>query len=592
MKMMQHRKPIKPTAPPALPNPTNNPKQFHHFKFIFISMAALLSFGLVSFLLFFTISSASRHRHAKPTADSPPPGDHSTIIHEACKASRDPPTCESSLSKSNRVPPDAAVAQVILSALWVSSQNLDTGRVMVRKILDGSADNPTRSGAANNCLELLRYSEYRTNLSVGDALPRGRIKDARAWTSAALVYQYDCWSALKYVNDTSLVAETMSFFHSSLIPSTSDALGMMVNYDLFGDQTGSWGPPKTERDGFWESAGSDSPGSGSAGGVPPGLNADVTVCKAGGGDGGGCDYETVQQAVDAAPDNNSGSGQRFVIWIKAGVYEETVRVPLEKKNVVFLGEGMGKTVITGSMNVGQQGVSTYNSATVGVVGDGFMASGLTIKNTAGPDAHQAVAFRSDSDLSVIENCEFIGNQDTLYAHSLRQYYKSCHIQGNVDFIFGNSASFFQDCLILIAPRQLKPEKGENNAVTAQGRIDPSQSTGFVFQNCVINGTDSYMALYYSKPSVHKNFLGRPWKEYSRTVFIGCFLEVIVKAEGWMPWSGDFALSTLYYGEFENVGPGSNTSNRVSWSSQIPVERAYSYSVQNFIQGDQWIPTSS
>lgn len=577
---MQLRRPIKPPSPPSSPSPSDitNPKQFHNLKSILISMAAILSFALLSILLFFTLSSAARHR--KPYSDSA----NTTIVQALCKASRDPPSCQSSLPQ---MPPDATPLQGIQSALRVSSQNLNTGRGMAQQILDASAANPNRSAAAKTCLELLHYAEYRMNLVAADALPRGRTKDARAWMSSALVYQYDCWSALKYVNDTSLVDKTMAFFYSSVIGSSSNALGMMVNYDVFGDKTGLWGPPKTERDGFWE-PGSASPGPGSNGGVPAGLKADATVCKGG---GGGCDYETVQEAVNAAPDN-AGPGSRFVIWIKTGVYEETVRVPLEKKNVVFLGDGMGKTVITGSKNVGQQGMSTYNSATVGVVGDGFMATGLTIQNTAGPDAHQAVAFRSDSDLSVVENCEFLGNQDTLYAHSLRQYYKSCRIQGNVDFIFGNSATFFQDCLILVAPRQLKPEKGENNAVTAHGRIDPAQSTGFVFQDCLINGTDSYMALYYSKPKVHKNFLGRPWKEYSRTVFIHCTLEALITPDGWMPWSGDFALKTLYYGEFENVGPGSDTSSRVSWSSRIPAEHAYSYSVGNFIQGDEWIPTSS
>lgn len=229
----------------------------------------------------------------------------------------------------------------------------------------------------------------------------------------------------------------------------------------------------------------------------------------------------------------------------------------------------------------------------GVLGDGFMASGLTIENTApGPVAHQAVAFRLDSDLSVIENCEFLGNQDTLYAHSLRQYYKSCRIEGNVDFIFGNSASYFEDCQILVRPRQVKPEKGENNAVTAHGRTDPAQSTGFVFHNCLINGTEEYMALYRSKPQVHKNFLGRPWKEYSRTVYIDCNLEALITPQGWMPWSGDFALKTLYYGEFKNTGPGSDTSSRVSWSSQVPAEHLDTYSVKSFIQGDEWISTSS
>lgn len=67
--------------------------------------------------------------------------------------------------------------------------------------------------------------------------------------------------------------------------------------------------------------------------------------------------------MDAAPSNETE--RKFVIRIKEGVYNETVRVPLEKKNVVFLGDGMGKTVITGSLNVGQPGMTTYDSATVG-----------------------------------------------------------------------------------------------------------------------------------------------------------------------------------------------------------------------------------
>ncbi|KAL7142026.1 hypothetical protein ABFS83_08G094900 [Erythranthe nasuta] len=551
-------------------------------------MAALIS--LCCLLLCFSVSSAAsrhhHHHHHQPPHNTHDPScasqQESRIIHEACKASRDHSACESWLSHSGHVTPNATVLQVIQSALSSTTANLGKGRGMVQDILRDSAGNRNRSAAAKTCLEMVGYSEYRIGL-VGGALTRGELKDARAWMSAALVYQYDCWSALKYVNDTAQVVQTMVFFNTTLIAGSSSALGMLMNYDIYGDKTGWWGPPRTERDGFWEPA-SESSGSSLRGGVPVGLKADVTVCKG----GGGCNYRTVQEAVNAAP-NNAGSGKRFVIWIKAGVYEETVRVPLQKKNVVFLGDGMGKTVITGSRNVGQPGMSTYNSATVGVVGDGFMARGLTIKNTAGPEAHQAVAFRSDSDHTLVQDCEFIGNQDTLYAHSLRQYYKSCHVIGNVDFIFGNSAALFQDCHILIAPRQLNPEKGEKNAVTAHGRIDPAQSTGFVFQNSLINGTEEYMRLYYSKPKVHQNFLGRPWKEYSRTVFVGCTMEaLVVTVDGWMPWDGEFALKTLYYGEFQNKGAGADVSKRVPWSSRIPAEHVGSYSVQSFIQGNHWI----
>ncbi|KAF3440573.1 hypothetical protein FNV43_RR18857 [Rhamnella rubrinervis] len=554
-------------------------------------MASLLFLSLVSFSLFFSLSSSASHHHPRPISRPPSPkpllSSTPPAIQQACKATRFPEQCQTSLTQSAaHLPPKPSSMDIVQTAIWVSSENLKTAISMVKSILESSSGSQNRTTAAKNCLEVLHNSEYRISLTTNDALPHGRIKDGRAWLSAALLFQYDCWSALKYANDTQMVNQTMSFL-DSLIGLSSNALSMLASYDNFGTETNSWVPPRTERDGFWENvSGGGQSEPGSPGRVPSKLTADATVCKDG---SGGC-HKTVQDAVNAAPDNAAG-GKRFVIYIKEGIYEEIVRVPLEKRNVVLLGDGMGKTVITGSLNVGQPGISTYNTATVGVLGDGFMASNLTIQNTAGPDAHQAVAFRSDSDLSVVQNCEFLGNQDTLYAHALRQFYKSCRIQGNVDFIFGNSASIFQDCQILVRPRQVKPEKGENNAVTAHGRTDPAQSTGFVFQNCLINGTEEYMKLYHSKPKVHKNYLGRPWKEYSRTVFIDCNLEALITPQGWMPWSGDFALKTLFYGEFKNSGPGSNLSQRVAWSSQIPAEHLSVYSVRNFIQGNEWIPTS-
>lgn len=92
--------------------------------------------------------------------------------------------------------------------------------------------------------------------------------------------------------------------------------------------------------------------------------------------------------------------------------------------------------------------------------------------------------------------------------------------------------------------------------------------------------------------MHQNFLGRPWKEYSRAVFIHCYMDALITREGWMPFREDFALKTLYYGEFGNSGPGSSLSGRVTWSSEIPAKHVSTYSVQSFIQGNEWIPKSS
>ncbi|KAK1317512.1 putative pectinesterase/pectinesterase inhibitor 20 [Acorus calamus] len=62
----------------------------------------------------------------------------------------------------------------------------------------------------------------------------------------------------------------------------------------------------------------------------------------------------------------------------------------------------------------------------------------------------------------------------------------------------------------------------------------------------------------------KTFLGRPWGVYSRTVIMESYLDSLIEPAGWLRWSSDSVLNTLYYGEFNNTGPGSNTSGRVTW----------------------------
>ncbi|KAK7358843.1 hypothetical protein VNO77_00783 [Canavalia gladiata] len=478
----------------------------------------MASLPCIFLFLFLTLSSAERHQHSPhdPTLIEPE-------IKQACKATRFPQECESSLFQYKNLPPNPTPLQLLQSTIAVSSSNLATAQSMVKSLLDSSAGNLNLTDAATICIELLNNSQQRISLT-NDALPRGWTKDARAWLGAALNLQDSCFGHLKHVNGTQMVDKALSFF-DALTTLSNNSLSMAFSYDVFGNDTTSWKLPVTERDGFWEPLGSD--GGGSVPRIPSKLKPDVTVCKGGGKD---C-YKTVQEAVNRAPDNGDGE-RRFVIYIKEGVYEEIVMIPFEKKNVVFIGDGIGKTVITASRNANQPGVTTFTSATVVVLGDGFMARDLTIQNTAGAGAGQAVAFRLDSDRSVIENCEFLGNQDTLYARSMRQFYKSCRIVGNVDFIFGNAAAIFQDCQILVSPKQVSPDKVEFNAITAHGRTDPAQPTGFVFHNCLINGTEEYMTLYHNDPKMHKNYLGRPWKDFSRTVFIHTFLEALITPQGW------------------------------------------------------------
>ncbi|KAL8235245.1 hypothetical protein R6Q59_021345 [Mikania micrantha] len=295
-------------------------------------------------------------------------------------------------------------------------------------------------------------------------------------------------------------------------------------------------------------------------------------------DGSG-DYTTVSAAVAAAP---SSSSSRYVIRIAAGVYRENVNIPSGKRNLMFLGSGRTSTIITGSRSVAG-GSTTFNSATVAAVGAGFLARDITFQNTAGPSGEQAVAIRVGSDLSAFYQCDMIAYQDTLYVHSNRQFYINCFIAGTVDFIFGNAAVVFQDCDI----HARRPGPNQRNMVTAQGRSDPNQNTGIVIQKSRIGATSDLRPVQGSFPT----YLGRPWREYSRTVVMQSVISDVINPAGWFPWSGNFALDTLYYGEYQNTGAGASTANRVTWRGYRVITSAtvaQGFTAGNFIGGGSWL----
>lgn len=219
-----------------------------------------------------------------------------------------------------------------------------------------------------------------------------------------------------------------------------------------------------------------------------------------------------------------------------------------------------------------------------MVAPGFVAVNITFRNTAGAIKGQAVAVRTGADLSTFYSCSFEGYQDTLYTHSLRQFYRECDVYGTVDFIFGNAAVVFQNCNIY--PRL--PITGQFNTITAQGRTDPNQNTGTSIQNSTIRAASDLAA----SNGTTQTYLGRPWKEYCLTVFMQSFMDSFINPAGWHDWNGTFALSTLYYAEYNNRGPGSNTTNRVTWPGYHVITNATTaanFTVSKFIMGDYWLP---
>lgn len=301
---------------------------------------------------------------------------------------------------------------------------------------------------------------------------------------------------------------------------------------------------------------------------PEGMHADVVVALDGSGH-----YRSISEAINEAPNY---SVRRYVIYAKKGVYKENIDMKKKKTNIMLIGDGIGATVVTGNRNF-MQGWTTFRTATVAVSGRGFIARDITFRNTAGPLSHQGVALRVDSDQSAFYRCSMEGYQDTLYAHSLRQFYRECSISGTIDFIFGNGAAVLQNCKIYTR----EPLPLQKVTITAQGRKDPNQNTGFSIQ-------DSY--IYATKPT----YLGRPWKPYSRTVFMNTYMSSMVQPQGWLEWYGNFALNTLWYGEYRNYGPGASLSRRVRWPGYhmaMDASTANSFTVRRFIDGLTWLPAT-
>ncbi|KAM0865774.1 hypothetical protein ACQ4PT_043050 [Festuca glaucescens] len=401
-------------------------------------------------------------------------------------------------------------AQVLRAILARSLEQHDAAAAAVSGMHRHTSD-PRQRGALADCAQLMELARDRL-ADAADTVPVAP-EDARTWLSAVLTDHVTCLDGLGHepLRDAvgahleplkSLASASLAVLNAVGSRAVADDVARDVRLAEVVDEFPSWVPARDRT--LLEGARA--------------VQADVVVAKDGSGR-----YKTVKEAVDAAPD---GGKNRYVIYVKKGVYKENVEVGKKKRELMIVGDGMDGTVITGSRNV-VDGATTFNSATLAVAGDGIILQDLNIENTAGPEKHQAVALRVSADRAVVSRCRVDGYQDTLYAHQLRQFYRECAVSGTVDFVFGNAAAVLQRC-VLTARR---PARGQKNAVTAQGRTDPNQSTGTSLQRCRVVPAADLAPVSEAFPT----FLGRPWKAYSRTVYLQSYLGGHVDPRGWLEW---------------------------------------------------------
>lgn len=278
-------------------------------------------------------------------------------------------------------------------------------------------------------------------------------------------------------------------------------------------------------------------------------------------DGSG-NYTSIGQALVACL---AFQDTETLIYIKNGIYREKIHIDTFLSNIRLLGESAEHTIIRNGDFAAMNDMGTFRTYTMKVTGNDITLENLTVENTAGFSAGQAVALHVEGDRFRAVNCRIIGNQDTLLAggESSRQYYRNCRIEGTTDFIFGGATAVFDSCSI---------HSKKNSYITA-ARTPEGCTFGFVFRACELTAAQG----------IDRVFLGRPWRDFARVVYLHCHMGDHIVAEGWHNWSKPEREQTAYYAEYACTGPGADRSQRVNWSHGLTEDEAGTYTLENIFR---------
>ncbi|CAL5184639.1 unnamed protein product [Lathyrus oleraceus] len=515
------------------------------------------------FLLLFTILFSLTSPLHTTTSTTTTLNHKLTSLKSLCKTTPYPNLCFNTLKLTISININPNIITYLLQSLQQAISETTKLSNLFHNIGHSTAVIEKQRGSIQDCNELHQstLTSLKTSLTRIRSSNKRNIADARIYLSAALTNKNTCLEGLDSASGNLKPVLVNSVINT--YKHVSNSLSMLSNHvnqasNQKGHKQKMVSPKWLDLDEY-------------------DRNEALVVAADGSGN-----FSSINDAINFAPNN---SMVRIVIYVKEGIYDENVEIPSYKTNIIMLGDGSDSTVITGNRSV-VDGWTTFRSATLAVSGDGFLARYIAFENKAGPEKHQAVALRVNADFTAFYKCAIYGYQDTLYVHSFRQFYRECDIYGTIDFIFGNAAVVLQECNIV----SRMPLPNQFTVITAQSRDNPDEDTGISIQNCSILATDEL----YSNSSRIKSYLGRPWRVYSRTVLIESYIDDFIDDKGWTKWSNEQGLDSLFYGEYENYGPGSKIDNRVEWLGYhlMGYNDAYNFTVSEFITGDEWLESTS
>ena len=317
-------------------------------------------------------------------------------------------------------------------------------------------------------------------------------------------------------------------------------------------------------------------------------------------DGSG-DFNSVQAAIDALPFEADAPRE---IYIRNGFYSG--RVVVNKPKLRLVGQSRDGVTIDHAAYARQTNPDgaergTFLSFTLLTAAPDITVENLSISNSAGDGrlVGQAVAVYAAGDRGVWRNCRLSACQDTLFCGPLmqkviadvaphacdaecvpfvgdcplthsRQYFENCVIQGDVDFIFGPYRCWFEGCTLHMNAR--------GGWYTA-ANTPQDQPYGMVFNRCHLTGE--------CPPGM--GYLGRPWREFARTVFLSCEMDECVSPMGFIDWD-ETRVVTERLGEWNTTGARAGQFTRHPRQRRLTDGEARAITIEAALAG--WRPEAA
>lgn len=313
-------------------------------------------------------------------------------------------------------------------------------------------------------------------------------------------------------------------------------------------------------------------------------------------------FHTLAAALAVAPPEG---GRPFRIAVDAGLWDE--KLVIDKPDIHLIGADRARCRIGSDRAAGHrrddgEPWGTWGCASVIVRAPGFRARALTIENrfdyrahlerpvleTVGANGAQAVALMLDrgADRALIEDCDLVGHQDTLFADAGRVWLRHCRVLGSVDFIFGAGDCVLNDCEVVSRHR---PGKQRQGYLTAPSTL-AAQAHGLLLRRCRLQREPAV-----ADASVA---LGRPWRPTRQfsdgsygdpavrgcAQFIDCWMDAHIDASGWdaMNYTArdgsrvTFEPGDARFGEAGSRGPGARSGARRPLIDDTVAERLRHY----------------